>query len=247
MATRNIKVQRSMALPQSDQFKSLLTEDGSPTMSLFPTWEPMHALDGAFTETIYIYQPTAEKAFQHVPTPRLLSMGLGLGYNEILTAFEALKQKREACEIYSYEKMTFLIENFSAWVDGKDCDLQGTYDLILKYFSEKYQIPGPEAKTFLKKLQDQNLLHLREAFTSETEIPACHGVYFDAFSGKTSPELWDEILLKRFFRDMATPCFISTYACKGALKRSLMENGFALDIQKGFGKKRESTFAYRLN
>jgi hypothetical protein len=226
-------------------YKRLLTEDGSPTMSLAPTWEPMHALDGAFTETIYIYQPTAEKALKAVSSPRFLSMGLGLGYNEILVAMECLKSGQVPEKIYSYEKMEFLIEHFRSWVLGETTELSDIYDLVLKFFCEKYDRPLDEARAFLKKLATENRLELHGAFDDGTPVPACHGIFFDAFSSKTSPDLWTPEFLENFFAQSAETCFISTYACKGTLKRSLIKNGFVLDIQKGFGKKRQSTFAMK--
>lgn len=244
--TRNEKVHLTMILQDTEQFKTLLTDDGSPTMRLAPTWEPMHALDGGFTETIYIYQPTAQKAFEAVENPRFFSMGLGLGYCEMLTAFEALKQGKTSCEIFSYEKIDFLIDYFGSWVDGVPTPIDDLYDLILDIFSKQFDIPGEKARAFLRNLRAQNLLHLLGPYSPEVDIPACHAIYFDAFSKKTSPELWDETLLKDFFKGMATPCFFSSYASKGPLRRALKENGFEITIIKGFGKKRESTFAARV-
>jgi hypothetical protein len=227
-------------------FKRHITEDGSPTMSLSPTWEPMHALDGAFTETIYIYQPTAEKALQMVTAPRFLSMGLGLGYNEMLVAFECLKAGQTPEKIYSYEKMDFLIEHFRRWLLGEATELSDIYDLILQFFCTKYGREETEARSFLKRLLTEDRLELHGPFDEKTPVPACHGIFFDAFSSKTSPDLWTPEFLENFFSQTAQPCFISTYACKGTLKRALKANGFILDIQKGFGKKRQSTFAAKL-
>lgn len=205
----------------------------------------MHALDGAFTETMYIYQPTAEKALLAVTHPRFLSMGLGLGYNEILIAFECLKMRQTPEKIFSYEKMSFLIDNFRAWILAEPCELAEIYDNVLKYFAEKYALPAENAKALLNTLLTQGRLELLGLFEAQTEVPACHGIFFDAFSSKTSPDLWNEEFLGSFFSKTAPICFISTYACKGALKRALTKNHFILDIKKGFGYKRQSTFAHK--
>ena len=232
-----------MSSTPTPPFESFITEDGSPTMGLAPTWEPMHARDGAFTETLYIYQPTAERALQHVDQPEFLSLGLGLGYNEMLIVFECLKMKREPAKIHSYEKMDFLIENFSAWIRGEDAPLSEIYNQILALYSDKYRIPAENARVLLKKLLVDGRLLLNGPFTEATPVPPCHGVFFDAFSSKTSPDLWTPAFLQNFFSHTASICFISTYACTGELKRTLRANGFTLAIQKGFGKKRHSTFA----
>ena len=43
-----------------------------------------------------------------------------------------------------------------------------------------------------------------------------------------------------------TPCYVSTHACNGKLKKALKKNGFSLTIQDGFGRKWESLLAQRV-
>jgi tRNA U34 5-methylaminomethyl-2-thiouridine-forming methyltransferase MnmC len=228
------------------EYKCVITGDGSPTLSLGPTWEHMHALEGAFTETLYIYQPTIEKAFNAVDSPVFLSLGLGIAYNELLIAFEALKQEKMPRQIASYESVAPLREAFTHWLLGQATDLATVYDQILGLYAEKYRRDGISAKFFLRKLFEKGTLQLLGAVEKETPPPS-HALLFDAFSNKTSPELWTPEFLDLFFKQVsANPCFLSTYACNGDLKRALRNNGFKLDIQKGFAKKRHSTFASRI-
>jgi len=93
--------------PIEFEYKCFLTGDGSPTLSMSPNWEPMHADEGAFTERQYLYQPLVEKAFKAVSEPVFLSLGLGIGYNELLIAFEALQRGRKPALIASYESVGF--------------------------------------------------------------------------------------------------------------------------------------------
>ena len=227
------------------EYRHVLTGDGSPTLSLGPTWEHMHALEGAFAETQYIYQPTIEKSFKAVKNPVFLSLGLGLAYNELLIAFESLKHDQTPELIASYESVIPLRENFSDWLENKPVALTPVYDEITNLYSEKYGINSATVKSLLLQLLKNGKLKLLKAVETEIPVPS-HAILFDAFSSKTSPELWDENFLNHFFeKSSALPCFVSTYACNGKLKRALRANSFTLAIQPGFGRKRHSIFAQR--
>lgn len=226
-------------------YKIILTGDGSPTLALAPVWEHMHALEGAFTETQYIYQPTVGKAFDAVERPVFLSLGLGLAYNELLIAFEALARGQQPERLASYESIASLRENFTDWLDDKPASLAPVYDQIAGLYARKYGRNAAEAKISLRELLAAGKFRLNGAVETAETAPS-HAILFDAFSTKTSPQLWTAEFLDAFFaKASAKPCFVSTYACNGGLKRALKKNAFTLDIQKGFGMKRESTFAQR--
>lgn len=233
-----------MKTPSFD-YQIVVSGDGSPTLSLGPTWEHMHALEGAFTETQYIYQPTIAKAFEAVAHPVFLSLGLGIAYNEILIAFEAIHRKQMPELIASYESIAGLRHAFTEWLQERPSVLASVYDQILELYAQRYAGEKKEAKALLRELYQNGKLQVLGAVEKEIP-PVSHSILFDAFSNKTSPELWDETFLGDFFaRSSAQPCFVSTYACNGSLKRALKKNAFVLTILKGFGKKRQSLFAHR--
>ena len=65
------------------------TEDGSQTLRLGlgeGASEAMHSLRGAFSETDYIYGEALRAALTRGWPLNVLSMGLGLGYVELLSA-----------------------------------------------------------------------------------------------------------------------------------------------------------------
>jgi hypothetical protein len=228
------------------EFKSLITADSSPTLSLPPTWEPMHSLEGAFSETQYIYQPTVELAFAHCPSPTFLSLGLGLGYNEILIACEALAGKKQPALIRSFELVPELRDYFKAWIQRESSPLGSVYDQIVSLYAEKYHFSELVILEQLQKFLAQGILSLEGPVTSQTDLSLTNGILFDAFCAKTSPELWTAEFLHDFFKRTAdTPCFMSTYACTGELRRSLTAAGFTVEKRKGFANKRESTSAKR--
>jgi hypothetical protein len=228
------------------EFKNIITADQSPSLSLPPTWEPMHSLEGAFSETQYIYQPTIALAFENVANPAILSLGLGLGYNEILVACEALKNDKLPAVVRSFELVPELRECFVAWISDQPSVLNNVYETILKLYAEKYSFTAESIKTCLQNLLEKQILKIEGPVTLQTDLSEMNALLFDAFCAKTSPDLWTPEFLHSFFKRTAgTPCFMSTYACTGELKRALLAAGFEVEKRKGFAYKRESTFAKR--
>ena len=73
-----------------------------------------------------------------------------------------------------------------------------------------------------------------------------HGILYDAFSAKTCPDLWSEEFLTLFLQKLAAPdCVFSTYASRGGLRRTLVQQGFRVFLRQGFQGKRQSTYAVR--
>ena len=68
-------------------------------------------------------------------------------------------------------------------------------------------------------------------------------IYFDAFSPRSQPELWDESILKKMFVLLKKDGFLVTYCSKGIVKRKLKKIGFVIDSLPGPPGKREMTFA----
>jgi hypothetical protein len=237
-------------------FSFILTADGSPTVRIGAEEsnqsEAMHSLKGAFSETVYIYGDAVKFALNKKFEPfRVLSIGLGMGYIELLTV--AIAISRDAMELLSgesFEIVPELRDYFRGWVlsqPGIPQDFVAAYEDIL---SRTAQETGVEAelirKTLGLMLEDERWL-LRGALESTTEFKerfSC--ICFDAFSSKSTPDLWTEEFLDDLFSQVCAPgCVLSTYACTGKLKRSLRKAGFTLNIREGFSSKRDSTFASR--
>ncbi|MBK8201779.1 MAG: hypothetical protein IPK68_05510 [Bdellovibrionales bacterium] len=221
-------------LDSTNPFQIEITQDGSPTLRLRDSsglGESMHNLKGAFSETMYIYLPTLQTAFEwQEPETRLLSVGLGLGYNELLSAAYALKNyPNHPWYLLSYENKDFLRHNFMSWLDGiprvsqTDSDLFGVYDVILDLVSREMNVTQTAVRNQLKQMAAEKTWMLYETLNPCEDPPfRVHGIFYDAFSSQTSPELWKEINLDQFFIRFAdAPCVLSTYAATGSLKRAL--------------------------
>lgn len=220
------------------------TEDGSPTahFSEFEQ-ERMHHSGGAFGETVYIYGPALQYAFSKIEKPRILSLGTGLGYNEILSCAFGLLFGQDYI-LDSYEASKDLNSSLKSWVlkESPGAVPFEVYNQILKLTSNVFDISENEIHSYLrKKLQDGSWV-LNEAF----DLPQAqyNAILYDFFSRKAMEKFWTEEYLASFFKDAAqAPCAVATYACTGPLKRGLKSAGFEFIERKGYLWKRTSTFA----
>lgn len=236
--------------------------------------EAMHSLKGAFSETVYIYGTAIETCLTKGFAPRVLSLGLGMGYVEILACALFLKKAHELQEGperasflaatggESFELLEPLRRWFVNWLFGETseeklpADFRTAYDGILSRTAEHAGVSASEIRAHLAELVSDGRWRIRGALAADTDLgsagrtPDGAGgfgcICFDAFSSKTSPELWNEEFLKAFFaKACASQCVLSTYACTGMLKRALKASGFEVTIREGFSSKRDSTFAVR--
>ncbi len=233
------------------EFHFLQTDDGSPSLKLGPEAEAMHSSKGAFSETVYIYGHAISVALQQGLTPSFVSVGLGLGYNELLTTALLLQSKSNLAEVRgeSFELVPELNENFRAWLANQPVgtDFQNTYDQVCNLCAQYTNVEQLTIKMTLAKLIDDGRWTLSGPLTLETKVSKNVSCFlFDAFSSKTSPELWSEDFIDTFLKSAtAESAVLATYACTGTLKRALQKNAFEITIRDGFAGKRESTFAVR--
>ncbi len=242
------------------RFYFVTTEDGSQSLRfqtpgddetpLFS--EAMHSLKGAFSETDYIYGTAVRQVLSSRWEPSFISLGLGLGYIEILTTGLAAQHSphSETEQIESFEIDADLREYFAKWIQGDDQvpnQFAKIYDDILARTAALTAVPGHSIKGRLKNSLLRGRLLLRGELTTATEFQKKFtGFLFDAFSAKSTPNLWQEDFLTRFLQTTATPnAVFATYACTGALKRALRGCEFQLKIREGFASKRDSTYAVR--
>lgn len=214
------------------------TADGSPTLRLAGgTGEAMHHSGGALEESLYIYGAPAREVFARVSRPRVFSLGLGLGYNEWIVA--ALSEGR-AFSMVTMESEVGLRSAFMAFLrEGvANVDLEAVRDRVASAL-------GVDPLELHRRLASADWT-LLGALGSEFPTGRFHYFMYDAFSGETSPLLWQQEFLSSFLEVCSENiCAFSTYACRGSLKRALDGAGFVRVEREGFKGKRNSTLAWR--
>lgn len=260
-------------------YRILATEDGSPSLislNAERAVEPMHHSAGALSESKAIYGEFISEIILKLNmkdvSPKFLSIGLGLGYNEMLLAEKIIKQNKfsQTWTCISFEKDTQLIDSFRSWLS---MEVEESEKLKLKQFEkisdqttilQTYEFIAsllPTDKKTLKKelknaMESQRLVFLPQIDVSSKNIftnqypdllKNIHGFIWDAFSSKVSPELWDTELIANLLQEWgdAEICGFASYAHNRKIKDALSSAQFILEKQKGFGGKRESTRAWR--
>lgn len=238
--------------PLPENLEIYTTQDGSPTL----TWrradgyiEKMHHSGGALEESIYIYLRSLDLVLERGEAPRVLSIGLGLGYNELLTIGEFLRLDRPDWHLWSFEAHPQLRSEFVRWLitERVESELGATYEDVLERVAQRLQIEPTALKTAARLGLDTGRLQLRSSFPEDAaHINNVSLVYYDAYSKKMDPHLWDEQCLTGSLGPLLSDrCVLSTYAATGSLNRALRGLGFRLLPKPGFLGKRESTLAIR--
>ncbi len=232
-----------------------LTKDGSPTLIFKKTdesgqsyEEKMHHSEGAWAETLYIYCPALKKSFEFTHA-KVLSLGLGLGYNEVMaTALELRSNPKSPVVIHSYELLDELRDDFSQFViQGRSEIYSDCYKRVFELVAQEFSLSSEELRLALRRKIENKELQLLEAFPQAMPLGQTYNcLLYDAFSSKMHPELWgEEFLTQTFSKICEENCVLTTYAATGALKRSLRALGFEKVERPGFAGKRDSSFYFR--
>jgi len=77
----------------------------------------------------------------------------------------------------------------------------------------------------------------------KAQLPKCNQIadawFLDGFSPAKNPEMWQAMMFTEMARLSRNGTTLSTFTTAGMVKRGLIEAGFSLQKQPGFGKKRE--------
>ncbi len=236
------------------------TMDGSPTLRLINQFqvdsdraESMHHSGGAFSESLYIYGEIIDlgmkKLRSAVQPLRVLSLGLGLGYNELLVAAYVLKYDLQSsiC-MTSFEIIESLKSSFLSYCEQKQLspEIQDTYDRMLNYYVKHFDLKKNDLLSLLTDLYKNNKWTINSDFSLYNEKSGFHILLYDAFSGKTNQELWTEDFLSQKLELLsADRAIFATYACRASLKKALRKSNYDLIIKEGFQGKRNCTQAHR--
>jgi len=250
---RFIDVQKgkSMNTPQRWSeigFEVEITGDGSPSLRIskdFEKGESMHHSGGAAEETELIYGRVIKQCFHEIKKPHFISVGLGLGYVELTIAREALLNHNTSFTLESFELVPELREYFMLWLKSEivSAEITQVYDQVLKYILKDSSLNPQEVKAILLQKYSEKEWLLQGPLEDQAQYMAkAHGVLFDAFSAKTTPALWTEEFLVKFFNEAtAADSLISTYASRTALKNAMKTCEIQIEIREGFKGKRNST------
>lgn len=227
--------------------KIILTADGSSTL-LIPEWEETyHSRHGAVQEAFHVFIKNGWKWVKNQKEISILEIGFGSGLNALITLLEAKKHKKNTfytgLEKYpllpeEFHSLNYAdsLKNFSAYQNIKSTEVKKQYLDLMKCDWESFQTILPDFQ--LKKIKTDFL-----SFDYPADV--YNLVYFDAFGFRVQPELWSHELFEKIYYAMKTDGVLSTYSCKGSVRRSLKEIGFKVEKHPGPPGKREMLIAIK--
>lgn len=202
----------------------IVTGDGSHTIFMPELNEQYHSLNGAITESEYVY---IEKGFRFckLKNPTVFEVGFGTGLNCLLTLAEATRAKRHT-KYLAIEKYPLDAEMIQKLNYGSFSPDMGDF------FKKIHQAPWNEATEIsefftLQKLH-ADLLDYQFENSDKADV-----IYFDAFGPDKQPEMWTPAVFSSVFNLSADNAVFVTYSAKGEVRRQLAACGFAMERLPG--------------
>ncbi len=203
----------------------MITADGSHTIFLPEMNEQYHSVNGAITESEYVF---IKQGFQFcdVKKPVIFEAGFGTGLNCLLTALESEKSEKQttynSIEKYPLNKSWTDKLNYGHILSEKareiyqklhECAWDETVE-ISEYFKLK-KIAGDLNDFDLSSLAKFNI------------------IYFDAFGPDKQPEMWSTQIFQKIYRQTFNNGIFVTYSAKGEVRRNLSSCGFTMERLPG--------------
>lgn len=206
------------------------TSDGSGTLYLPELDEHYHSIKGARTESLHVYIHTAFN-FCTLREVRVLEIGFGTGLNAFLTWQQAKENGRRvfytSLELYPLKWDTVDKLRYTDFMTREEA----VCFQKLHFLPWDYPSPVSPGYTLFKVQADFRDYALPEFYDV---------VYYDAFAPDKQPELWEEELFLRIFRQLSPGGILATYCAKGEIRRRLQRAGFSVERLPGPpGGKRE--------
>lgn len=214
-------------------FKKILTADNTETFLNEQVGESYHSQTGAVEEALKKYAvPCKIRELAKTGKVRILDVCFGLGYNSAMAISVALEENPD-CEIE---------------VVGLEYDPE-----IIGMISEV----SPPISFFrhYKKLTRKNLrfkegnvsvkILLGDARETSKTLPEDYfdAVFFDPFSPKTAPEMWQVPFFEQMYRVMKDSAIFATYSCARMVRENMAEANLFYDDGPIVGRRGPGTIA----
>ena len=208
----------------------VFTSDGSHTLFNPRTGEHYHSTFGAVTESEHIFIHAGLDALAvELKQIRILEIGLGTGLNALL----ALRWAEKYNKPIDY----FAVEAFPL---GQQVLSKLNYAEILNIDSEMFAAIH-RAKNKKVQLSNYFTMSFEQITLQDVVFPTAYFdlVFFDAFSPEVQAEMWTEECFMKIAQSMKRGGVLTTYSCKGTVKRALKAAGFQIEKLPGPPGKRE--------
>lgn len=213
-------------------FLSVLeTSDGSQTVQNSQIGSTYHSTHGAFTESQHVFIAKGlEKALENGVTEiTILEMGLGTALNAVLT----IQRAKEFGVKVNYHSLEMYPLPESVWrIYRLPFELKHLQEIFEQIHIADWNT-GISLNDSFKFIKHQ--ISLLE-FRSELKFDL---IYFDAFDPNLQPELWTTSVFEKLGGMMNAGAILTTYCCKGQVRRNMLASGLEVEKIPGPPGKRE--------
>ncbi len=214
--------------------KQIKTEDGSTTYRMEDLKENYHSLNGAITESHFVYITEGFNFWTQKNKDRecnILELGYGTGLMTYMSFLEADRMNR-FINYTSLEPYPLTIEevnllNYDQFFENSK-DLM-TFNKFSTISWEETHKVSPHFRITKKKI-------CFEDYKSQKFFDL---IYYDAFGAHVQPELWEPELMKKCYSLLNPGGAWVSYCSKGSVRRGLKEVGFSVYRLPGPPGKRE--------
>ena len=209
--------------------KRVLTADGSYSIYQSDIDEHFHSVHGAISESrhVFIKEGLVYKSEKN-KNPRIVEVGLGTGLNFLLSLEEGIR--REILLNYvAIEPFPLHEKHFPD--QYSDIDLS---EPVIDLFKEAYL----QRKESLE-IEGHRIVFRWESLENCQSLGQADLIYYDAFSPRSSPEMWTRAQLSKAVDALVEGGVLVTYCAKGSVRRIFQDLGCRAERLPGPPGKRE--------
>ncbi len=214
-------------------FKKIITADNTETFMNEVVGESYHSQTGAVEEALKKYAiPCKIKELAKSGKIKILDVCFGLGYNSAMAISIALEENPECeIEVVGLEYDTAIISKIQ--------EVNPPIPFFVQYKQLTPQrLEFKEGKVSVKVL-------LGDARETSKTLPGNYfdAVFFDPFSPKTAPEMWQETFFAEMHRIMKSSAILATYSCARMARENMSKAGLMYDDGPIVGRRGPGTIA----
>jgi len=222
------------------KLSKFLTLDNTETYLNSEVQQTYHSQTGAVEEALKKYSiPCKIAEIAKTGTVRILDMFFGIGYNSAMAIDIALAENPDCkIEIVAVENDPEIIKKISE-----------VKPPIKSYTLYKELVESNEIKENKKFVYENNnikiTLFVNDAKKASKKLPEKYfdAVFYDPFSPKAQPEMWDIDLFQEMFRVMKDSGILATYSCARIIRDNMAAADLVYDDGPIVGRRGPGTIA----
>jgi tRNA U34 5-methylaminomethyl-2-thiouridine-forming methyltransferase MnmC len=209
----------------------ILTRDGSSTLKIENLKETYHSLEGAITESQFVYLNMGLRFWQNA-NPKSNCSIFEMGYGTGLLAYLTFLNNSETCidytslEAYPLSLTDYKQLNYNELLNSKT-------GISFLAFSRLSWETEHKLNSKFKLIKHQTLF---EQFSRNHFFDL---IYYDAFGAHAQPNLWEKHWMKKCYDLLNKGGVWVSFCAKGSVRRALQEAGFTVERLPGPPGKRE--------